>query len=113
MRWTCPRGSSRRIFSKEFKLAAVGRLEQAVSIGEVALERWKLADLLTFWQAQPKSASSAKEGLNLMNQAGEEGHAFTLGFGPRFCRVRLPHQAGAAKRTSGHRPKHLGGTMFR
>ena len=29
-------GLSRRIFTKEFKLAAVRRLEQGVSIGEVA-----------------------------------------------------------------------------
>jgi len=43
-------GLSRRIFSKEFKLAAVQRLEQGVSLGEVAravevnpnvLHRWR------------------------------------------------------------------------
>ena len=43
-------GLSRRLFSKEFKLAAVGRLEEGVSIGEVArglevnpnvLHRWR------------------------------------------------------------------------
>jgi transposase len=43
-------GLSRRMFSKEFKLAAVQRLEQGVSLGEVAralevnpnvLHRWR------------------------------------------------------------------------
>jgi two-component system, sensor histidine kinase and response regulator len=47
-------------------------------IDENATTRRVLADLLTFWQAQPKSASTAKEGLNLMHQASEEGHPFAL-----------------------------------
>lgn len=43
-------GLSRRVFNKEFKLAAVRRLEEGVSIGEVArglevnpsvLQRWR------------------------------------------------------------------------
>ena len=37
-----------------------------------------LTDQLTLWQAQPKSAATAKEGLELMHQAAEEGHPFVL-----------------------------------
>ena len=55
-------GLSRRQFTKEFKLAAVRRLEQGVSIGEAAralevnpnvlqgcaTSKWRLGDLLFF-----------------------------------------------------------------
>jgi transposase len=43
-------GLSRRIFTKEFKLAAVRRLEQGVSIGEVARALEVNANVLHRWR---------------------------------------------------------------
>jgi signal transduction histidine kinase/DNA-binding response OmpR family regulator len=73
-------------FSICVELAAVASRGDNVSlrgmpvliIDENATTRRVLTDLLTFWQARPKSASTAKESLNLMHQADEEGHPFTL-----------------------------------
>jgi transposase len=45
-------GLSRRIFTKEFKLAAVRRLEQGVSIGEVARALEVNANVLHRWQRE-------------------------------------------------------------
>jgi transposase len=45
-------GLSRRIFSKEFKLAAVRRLEQGVSIGEVARALEVNANVLHRWRRE-------------------------------------------------------------
>jgi transposase len=45
-------GLSRRIFTKEFKLAAVRRLEQGVSIGEVARALEVNANVLHRWRRE-------------------------------------------------------------
>jgi transposase len=45
-------GLSRRIFTKEFKLAAVRRLEQGVSIGEVARGLEVNANVLHRWRRE-------------------------------------------------------------
>lgn len=45
-------GLSRRTFSKEFKLAAVRRLEQGVSIGEVARALEVNANVLHRWRRE-------------------------------------------------------------
>jgi transposase len=45
-------GLSRRIFTKEFKLAAVQRLEQGVSIGEVARALEVNANVLHRWRRE-------------------------------------------------------------
>ena len=45
-------GLSRRIFTKEFKLAAVRRLEQGVSIGEVARALEVNANVLQRWRRE-------------------------------------------------------------
>ena len=45
-------GLSRRIFTKEFKLAAVRRLEQGVSIGEAARALEVSANVLHRWRAE-------------------------------------------------------------
>jgi transposase len=45
-------GLSRRIFTKEFKLAAVRRLEQGISIGEVARALEVNANVLHRWRRE-------------------------------------------------------------
>ena len=45
-------GLSRRMFSKEFKLAAVRRLEQGVSMGEVARALEVNANVLHRWRRE-------------------------------------------------------------
>ena len=45
-------GLSRRLFTKEFKLAAVRRLEQGVSIGEVARALEVNANVLHRWRRE-------------------------------------------------------------
>jgi transposase len=45
-------GLSRRIFTKEFKLAAVRRLEQGVSIGEVSRALEVRANVLHRWRRE-------------------------------------------------------------
>ena len=58
-------GLSRRQFTQEFKLAAIRRLEQGVSIGEVALAAeayvgtWKLTVELSMRSATPTATPSA------------------------------------------------------
>jgi transposase len=47
-------GLSRRIFTKEFKLAAVQRLEQGVSIGEVARALEVNANVLHRWRRESR-----------------------------------------------------------
>jgi len=49
-------GLSRRIFTKEFKLAAVQRLEQGVSIGEVARALEVNANVLHRWRREFRQA---------------------------------------------------------
>jgi transposase len=51
-------GLSRRIFTKEFKLAAVRRLEQGVSIGEVARALEVKANVLHRWRREFRPGSS-------------------------------------------------------
>jgi transposase len=50
-------GLSRRIFTKEFKLAAVRRLEQGVSIGEVARALEVNANVLHRWRREFRQGS--------------------------------------------------------
>ena len=50
-------GLSRRIFTKEFKLAAVRRLEQGVSIGEAARALEVSANVLHRWRAEFRSGA--------------------------------------------------------
>ena len=50
-------GLSRRIFTKEFKLAAVRRLEQGVSIGEAARALEVNANVLHRWRAEFRSGA--------------------------------------------------------
>jgi transposase len=45
-------GLSRRMFTKEFKLAAVKRMEQGVSIGEVARALEVNANVLHRWRRE-------------------------------------------------------------
>jgi transposase len=49
-------GLSRRIFTKEFKLAAVRRLEQGVSVGEAARALEVNANVLHRWRKEFRSA---------------------------------------------------------
>jgi two-component system sensor histidine kinase/response regulator len=82
---TLGKGSSFH-FSICVELAAVASRGDKVSlrgmpvliIDENATTRRVLTDLLTSWQARPKSASTAKESLTWMHQAAEEGHPFML-----------------------------------
>ena len=50
-------GLSRRMFTKEFKLAAVRRLEQGVSIGEAARALEVSANVLHRWRAEFRSGA--------------------------------------------------------
>src|SRR5437016_4797968 len=100
-------GLSRRQFTKEFKLAAVRRLEQGVSIGEAARALEVNPNVLHRWRREFRQGpdnvfpGNGKQRWS-EGRIAEESHSWAL-----FLWVRPPAATHAT------RPKHFGVVMFR
>src|SRR3954449_1386360 len=95
-------GLSRRQFTKEFKLAAIRRLEQGVSIGEAARALEVNPNVLHRWRREfrqgPGNAFSGQWATSLVGRAdcgvGAEGRPTSLG-DRLFERVLAAHRGAA------------------